>query len=90
VKNAGLGFGIPYLHNGQKHEFQPDFIVRLKDRPDVHLIVETKGFDPVADIKNAAAERWVAAVNADGTYGSWLFAMARSVPQVRDVLDQVS
>ena len=23
VKNAGLGFGIPYLDNGQKHEFQP-------------------------------------------------------------------
>ncbi|HEX8999549.1 MAG TPA: type III restriction endonuclease subunit R, partial [Blastocatellia bacterium] len=29
VKNAGLGFAIPYLHNGQVHEYLPDFIIRL-------------------------------------------------------------
>jgi type III restriction enzyme len=34
VKNAGLGFAIPYLHNGQPHDYIPDFIVRLAgDRP---------------------------------------------------------
>jgi type III restriction enzyme len=27
VKNAGLGFAIPYLHNGQVHDYIPDFIV---------------------------------------------------------------
>ena len=25
VKNAGLGFAIPYLHNGQLHDYMPDF-----------------------------------------------------------------
>jgi len=30
VKNAGLGFAIPYLFNGQAHDYVPDFIVRLK------------------------------------------------------------
>ncbi|HVL67060.1 MAG TPA: hypothetical protein VM364_07335 [Vicinamibacterales bacterium] len=87
VKNAGLGFGIPYLHNGQKHEFQPDFIVRLTDKPDFHLILETKGYDPLRDVKQAAAERWVAAVNADAKYGRWAFALASSVEQVRLILD---
>lgn len=29
----------------------------------------TKGYDPLEDVKRAAAERWVAAVNADGAYG---------------------
>jgi type III restriction enzyme len=29
VKNAGLGFAIPYLYNGQMHDYMPDFIVRL-------------------------------------------------------------
>src|ERR1019366_6790391 len=24
VKNAGLGFAIPYLHNGQMHDYMPD------------------------------------------------------------------
>ena len=33
VKNAGLGFAIPYLHNGQPHDYVPDFIVRLKTEP---------------------------------------------------------
>jgi hypothetical protein len=76
VKNAGLGFAIPYIHNGQPHDYQPDFIVRLRTQPVVELILETKGFDPVAEIKAAAAEGWVAAVNADGLFGTWRDAMA--------------
>lgn len=87
VKNAGLGFAIPYLHNGQPHDYVPDFIVRLKTEPAVHLILETKGFDELADVKAAAAERWVAAVNADGAFGTWRYAMARKVVEVRDILD---
>jgi hypothetical protein len=30
VKNAGLGFAISYFHDGQPHDFEPDFIIRLK------------------------------------------------------------
>ncbi len=33
VKNAGLGFAIPYLHNGQPHDYLPDFMVRLSSSP---------------------------------------------------------
>jgi type III restriction enzyme len=44
VKNAGLGFAIPYLHKGQVHDYMPDFVVRLKTDPATHLILETKGF----------------------------------------------
>jgi type III restriction enzyme len=87
VKNAGLGFAIPYLHNGQPHDYVPDFIIRLKSAPVIHLILETKGFDDLADVKAAAAERWVAAVNADGTLGTWRYAQARKVAQVREILD---
>jgi len=38
------------------------------------LILETKGWDPLEEVKREAAERWVAAVNADGTYGHWHYA----------------
>ena len=75
VKNAGLGFAIPYLHNGEPHEYVPDFIVRLKSPP-VHLILETKGFDPLAEIKAQAATRWIRAVNAEGSFGTWRYAMS--------------
>ena len=69
VKNAGLGFGIPYLNNGQMHDYVPDFLVRLKDLPNTTVILETKGFDPLAEVKASAAARWVSAVNAEGSYG---------------------
>jgi type III restriction enzyme len=86
AKNAGLGFAIPYLHNGQSHDYVPDFIVRLKTEPAVHLILETKGYDPLEEVKRAAAERWVAAVNAEGTYGQWRFALVKTVADIDAVL----
>ena len=86
VKNSGLGFAIPYLHNGQMHDYVPDFIIRLKTDPVVHLILETKGYDPLEDVKRAAAERWVAAVNADRTYGQWRFALVKKVTDVEALL----
>ena len=90
VKNAGLGFGIPYLHNGQPHDYVPDFLVRSNTTPVVHLILETKGFDELAEVKAAAAERWVAAVNADGQFGTWCYAMVRKVSDVAAVLDAIT
>jgi type III restriction enzyme len=87
VKNAGLGFAIPYLHNGRPHDYVPDFIIRLKGDGSRYLILETKGFDEVAEVKEAAAKRWCAAVNADGQFGSWEYAMVRSVAKVTNALD---
>ena len=83
VKNQGLGFAIPYLHNEQQHSYIPDFIVQLENG--VHLILEPKGHDDLAEIKAQAAERWVRAVNADGNYGEWRYAIARDpnhIPQL--------
>ncbi len=82
VKNSGLGFAIPYLHNGQIHDYVPDFIVRLKSDLPHHLILETKGYDPLEEVKRAAAKRWVAAVNADGTYGLWQYAVAKKISDI--------
>jgi type III restriction enzyme len=86
VKNSGLGFAIPYLHNGQMHDYLPDFLVRLKTEAVTHFILETKGYDPLDEVKRAAAERWVAAVNADGTYGRWCYAVARKPAEVNGLL----
>lgn len=93
VKNAGLGFAIPYFHDGQMHDYIPDFIVRMgangNGSSDLqNLIMETKGFDPLREVKAAAAERWVAAVNADGKYGKWRYAVASSVADVAHILGE--
>ena len=52
-------------------------------------MLETKGFDELAEVKAAAAQRWVAAVNADGQHGTWHFAMARSVGAVKEIIDAI-
>jgi type III restriction enzyme len=82
VKNAGLGFAVPYLHNGQVHDYLPDFIVRLRAAPPRHLILETKGFDPLEAVKRAAAERWARAVTADGVHGTWSYVMVKQVADI--------
>ncbi|HEV2856596.1 MAG TPA: DEAD/DEAH box helicase family protein [Thermoanaerobaculia bacterium] len=86
VKNAGLGFAIPYLYNGQPHEYQPDFLVRLA--PGHHLILEVKGFDPLEEVKIQAAHRWVSAVNADGTWGRWDYRRARTPGEVAKLVEE--
>jgi type III restriction enzyme len=90
VKNSGLGFAIPYLHNGQMHDYMPDFIVRLKTDPPLNVIVETKGYDPLAEVKSAAADRWVKAVNAEGSYGHWAYGMARKTTEVPTIIDRLA
>jgi type III restriction enzyme len=90
VKNAGLGFAIPYLYNGQMHDYMPDFIVRVKTDPPLHVIIETKGYDPRAEVKSAAAQRWVHAVNAEGSYGKWAYAMVRKTTDVSEAITNLA
>lgn len=90
VKNSGLGFAIPYFHNGQAHDYVPDFVVRVNSTSseENHLILETKGFDPLEDVKKAAAERWTKAVNEDGQFGHWQYAIAHKPADVVKSLDE--
>lgn len=88
AKNENMGFGIPYLHNGEAHEYMPDFLVRLKDK-DRYLILETKGYDELKEVKRSAAKRWVNAVNAAGKHGHWDYAMVSKVEEINEVLNGV-
>jgi type III restriction enzyme len=90
VKNAGLGFAVPYLHNGQPHDYQPDFIVRLKSAPPLHLVLETKGYDPLKDVKTQAAGRWAAAVNADGRHGQWRYGIVQDLSAIAPLIDTLA
>lgn len=90
VKNASLGFAISYLHNGQRHDYIPDFIIRLQGATRHHLILETKGYDPLKEIKAAAAQRWVNAVNADSTFGQWSYAVTEKMTDVSKRITEIS
>ena len=91
AKNEGLGFGIPYLHNGQMHDYIPDFLIRLQHGGDEDqiLILETKGFnDPLKEVKEAAARRWADAVNADGRHGRWHYCLISKAEEVDAAIKQ--
>ena len=87
MKNAGLGFAIPYLFNGQPHDYIPDFIIRLKGDAERYLILETIGYDPLRDVKTQAAHRWADAVNADGAFGQWSYAVVDRVGDVSGAIN---
>jgi type III restriction enzyme len=90
VKNQFLGFAIPYYFNGQDHEYYPDFLVRLKggDRP-FTLILEVKGRpDEEVEVKAQAAQRWVDAVNAEGSFGRWGYAILRDPRETFAVVEE--
>ena len=88
AKNAGLGFAIPYLHNGEQHEYLPDFIVRMIGDEPRHLILETKGYDPLKEVKAQAAERWARAVNAEGSFGVWSYVLITDLNRIKNKITQ--
>jgi type III restriction enzyme len=92
VKNHGLQFTIPYLHNGAQHEYLPDFVARLELPDEAYLIAEIKGQDwaGTADIKGQAAIRWCEAVNATRRFGRWDYLLAWKVSDLVSHLDKIA
>jgi type III restriction enzyme len=88
VKNAGLGFAIPYARDGVRHDYLPDFIVRLKSDKLRFIVIEVKGFDPIAAIKEQASQRWTRAVNRHGGYGTWSYHRLNDEGAVVALLDR--
>jgi type III restriction enzyme len=70
------------------HDYYPDFLVRLADDPRYTLIIEVKGRpDPLEQVKAAAARRWVAAVNAEGSFGRWGYTIVRDPKETHEAVD---
>jgi type III restriction enzyme len=95
VKNHGLGFVVPYLHQGEERRYRPDFILRVEDgaAEPLHLIVEIKGYRQ-GDAKAKAdtmRSLWVPAVNNHGQLGRWAFLeitdIHEATKQIRAYLD---
>ncbi len=82
ARNDHLGFRIPYEYQSLDHNYEPDYLVRLRN--EVTLILEIKGYEDNQDkAKHTAAKRWVSAVNNWRQLGLWDFYVCRN-PQVLD------
>ena len=80
ARNDQLGFHIPYEFLKVKHNYTPDFLVKLSN--DATLILEVKGLETEEDrAKHEAAKRWVRAVNNWAKMGLWRFHVIKD-PQV--------
>jgi type III restriction enzyme len=92
AKNFNLGFAIPYNHNGEDREYLPDFLIRVRNgHAEVgYLILETKGYDPLTGIKEAAARRWIEAINAYGRHGLWAYRVVSTPTDVPAALKNAS
>jgi len=86
VKNDHLFCEIPYRFNGKACRYIPDFIVRLG--PERFVLLEGKGRQTSKDdAKETATRRWIVAVNDDGRWGTWSYAVVRAKAEVREVID---
>ncbi len=86
VKNDHLGFEILYIFDGLVKKYRPDFIIRLKNGQT--LIMECKGMDTQKDkTKRRFLDEWVKAINADGRFGSWQWAVSKKPRDVPGILD---
>ena len=85
VKNDHLGFDVLYIHNGVVHKYRPDFLIRMKSGKT--LVLETKGQQTEQDnSKHRFMEEWVHAVNEDGRFGQWQFAVSTRPADIKDIL----
>jgi type III restriction enzyme len=77
AKNDHLGLTIQYEYFGVPHNYEPDFLVRLRNG--VTLLLEIKGYEGNQDrAKHDAAQRWVSAVNNWGKLGIWGMHVCRN------------
>lgn len=81
-----IGFTIPYKHDGEDKNYEPDFIVHLRNG--INLVTEIKGaggkiFNPDAvPAKTAASKKWCEAVSNVGSYGRWEYAFCDAKDEV--------
>lgn len=89
ARNDHLDFAIPYEWQGRRHEYRPDYLIRWRceDGREVKVILEVKGFETEQDRqKEAAAKRWVRAVNHHGEFGLWVFAVCKEPSSLSETL----
>ena len=89
VKNEHLGLRVPYRKHGVPASYLPDFIAVLLCG--LILLIEIKGqYGDDADLKAKAAQRWVAAVNRAGGFGTWAYHVVTDPPALGKLLDELS
>ena len=95
VKNAFLGFAIPYFQGGKEREYLPDYLVRIRNESGetANLILEITGFNKDKELKRwAVNERWLPAVNNMRQklgLAPWHFAEITDIDNIKPELERI-
>jgi type III restriction enzyme len=85
VKNDHLGFEVLYTFQGIVRKYRPDFLVKLSTGD--FLVLETKGQDTQRDkTKRSFLDEWVKALNQQGGFGKWSWAVSHSPSDLPETL----
>ncbi|HLA80400.1 MAG TPA: type III restriction endonuclease subunit R, partial [Thermoleophilia bacterium] len=88
VKNDHLGFEIPYIFQGVRRKYRPDFLIRLVSGK--MLVLEVKGQDSQENkTKREFLDQWVKAVNGHGGFGDWEWAVSYRPREIADILEKL-
>ncbi len=86
-----IGLIVPYDYDGHRHNYEPDFIIRLHNKKTLMLEIKGEGgviHDPnLVTAKSAAAKKWVAAVNNLGRWGTWAFDICTDLSKLREIVE---
>lgn len=91
VKNQNMGFLIPYTIDGEEHDYEPDFIVRIATGGEpLNLILEVSGREKKEKAAKTATARslWVPAVNNLGNFGQWAFLEVTDPWNVKTIIKE--
>lgn len=92
ARNDHLDLTIPYEWMGIRHEYRPDYIIRVRNREgnEIKVILEVKGFESEQDRqKEVAAKRWVKAINHHGEFGRWTFIVCKDPMKLKKDIENL-
>ena len=73
------------MFEGAVRKYRPDFLARLTDG--TMLVLEVKGQDSAQNqTKRKFLDEWVTAVNQQGGFGRWGWAVAKTAGEVASVI----
>jgi type III restriction enzyme len=85
VKNDHLGFEIHYIYKGLVKKYRPDYLIKLSN--DINLILEVKGRDDDENkTKRYFLNEWINAVNKNGSFGIWKWAVSKYPTDLKEIL----
>lgn len=89
AKNDHLWFVINYVYRGVIHKYFPDFLIKLSNGKT--LVLEIKGRDDQQNkTKRGYLDEWVNAVNGDGRFGKWCWAVSFRTSDIKDLIKRHS